>query len=83
MMHKRHIMRFIERAFRQRANVNEQLLHMLIAGICQMNGALFFIELKIFRRQFWHQPINRIVEIRLVINGPRDDQGRARLINQN
>ncbi len=84
VMDDRHIDRIVERSvFVDQAGSGEQFFYVLIAVFRQIDGALLFIDVVIFREQMRNELVDRVVEIGLVVGGARDDKRRARLIDQN
>ena len=84
MMHKADILNVVNRAaLLQKAVFDQQLFHMLIAVISQIDGFGFLVQLIIFRRQERQHFINADIEVGAVFKRAGDNQRRARLINQN
>ena len=81
-MHDRNVRRIVERVVAQQPGLAQHLLDALVTSLGQVGGALFLINLIVLFREPRDELVDLHVQIRLVLRRAGDDEGRARLIDQ-
>ena len=80
---ERRVARLVERAASFiTPDLAQQRLGVLVAGFGQIDGALLLVELVILAHQLRDDRVDRGVEARPVLGRARDDERRARLVDQ-
>ena len=83
VMHEGDIAGIIERALGQHPEFAQQFFHMLIAGIGEIRRALLLVEFEVLFREVRNGFVSRDIEVGPIVGRPRNDQRRARLIDEN
>ena len=82
MVDEGRIVSVVEVALLQEAHLAQKLLHLLGAVLGQGHGPLLLVEVVIALGEARNDLVDRKVEIRTVVERARDDEGRARLVDQ-
>ncbi len=83
VMDHRHVLDIVERGFRlQKPGLLQHLLHELIAFVVEDNRAHFLVEFEMLLAEPGNELIDGLVEAGLVLDGARNDERRARLVDQ-
>ena len=78
----RRVVGVVEAALLEGAGLAQHLLHALVAGLGQRHRALLLVEVVMRAVEARDQLVDRDVEVGAVVDRPRDDQRRARLVDQ-
>ena len=82
MVDQRDVLQIVQRAAFNQANLGQQRLDMLGAGISESGGLLLFVDLVILRHQFRDQGVDLAIKGRAVLGRAGDNQRRARLVDE-
>ena len=82
VVHDRDVLDVVERVGLQELRVAQRLLHLAHAGFGEVDGALLLVDLVVRLVELRDERVDRVVEIRAVVERAGDDQRRARLVDQ-
>ena len=79
---ERDVLHVVEGPLGEEPGLAHQLLHVLGALVGERGGAVLLVDLDVAVDEMRHQLVDRDVEVGLVLQGPRDDERRARLVDE-
>ena len=82
VVHDGDVLGVIEIRAAQEACTTQHLFQVFVALFGQRHRALLLVEIVVFRGQCGYVLVHRIVEIRLVVDGARDDERGAGLVDE-
>ena len=82
MVQQGDIVDVVEAAFREQPVLAQQRLAVLLAGLVQGDAALFLVLLVMLGPDLRHQPVAARIELGRLLGSPRNDERRARLVDQ-
>jgi hypothetical protein len=82
MVHRGYVLDIVERVRFEEVRLLEQALHLLHPGFGEVHGALLLIDIVVGLVEPRDEGVDRVVEVRAVVEWAGNDQRRARLVDQ-